>query len=186
MTRRRRWLWIAPVFLAVVALILVLVASRFDEYLQRNLEAKTLQQLVIRQQKRSVLIAEPRGGILNGLSKLEQMNRRVAAWVRLTCSQRKGTVWIGDSQVQTRSYSPWGDITMAQLARRPILEQLIARKEDDMNTATVNRGYSFRDGFSLSFWRNVVFGIIGGLYVASLFVPPLREALAKVFSYFPQ
>jgi len=54
-----------------------------------------------------------------------------------------------------------------------------------MSTATVNKGYSPRDGLSLSFWRAVVFGSIAALYAASLFVPSLREVLAKVFSYFP-
>ncbi len=55
-----------------------------------------------------------------------------------------------------------------------------------MNFTTTNMEYGPRGGFSLSFWRNVVFGTIAALYVASLFVPPLREALATVFSYFPQ
>jgi len=43
-----------------------------------------------------------------------------------------------------------------------------------------------RDGSNLRFWRIAVFGGIGLLYLVSLFVPPLREALAKLFSYFPQ
>jgi hypothetical protein len=41
-------------------------------------------------------------------------------------------------------------------------------------------------GDSLRFWRGVVFGSIGVLYVVSLFVPSLREALAQIFSYFPR
>lgn len=40
---RRHWIWLAV--LGVIALILVLVASRFDEYLRRNLEAKMNQHL---------------------------------------------------------------------------------------------------------------------------------------------
>lgn len=35
-------------------------------------------------------------------------------------------------------------------------------------------------------WRVAVFGGIFILYLISLFMPPLREALAGVFSYFPQ
>jgi hypothetical protein len=58
-------------------------------------------------------------------------------------------------------------------------------KEDSVSTlmATGENGSS---GLSLHVWRMVVFGSIAALYVMSLFVPPLREALAKVFSYFPQ
>ncbi len=40
---RRHWIWLAVV--GVIALILLLVASRFDEYLRRHLEAKMNQQL---------------------------------------------------------------------------------------------------------------------------------------------
>ena len=47
-------------------------------------------------------------------------------------------------------------------------------------------GENGSSGLSLHVWRMVVFGSIAALYVMSLFVPPLREALAKVFSYFPQ
>jgi hypothetical protein len=39
---------------------------------------------------------------------------------------------------------------------------------------------------NLRLWRVVVFGGIGTLYLVSLFVPPLREVLAKLFAYFPQ
>lgn len=35
-------------------------------------------------------------------------------------------------------------------------------------------------------WRIAVFSFIGLLYLLSLFVPTLREALAKVFAYFPR
>jgi hypothetical protein len=69
-------------------------------------------------------------------------------------------------------------------ARGRILDA--GEREEPMNTSTVSRGYSFKDGFGLPFWRTVVFGVIGALYVTSLFVPALREALAKVFSYFPR
>lgn len=34
-------------------------------------------------------------------------------------------------------------------------------------------------------WRIFTFGGIGALYLASLFVPPLRETLAWMFAYFP-
>ena len=58
------------------------------------------------------------------------------------------------------------------------------RKEEPMShSATINDHGS---GDSLRFWRAVVFGGIGVLYVVSLFVPPLREALAQLFSYFPR
>lgn len=35
-------------------------------------------------------------------------------------------------------------------------------------------------------WRNLVFGVIGLLYLTSLFVPELRQALARVFTLYPQ
>ena len=58
------------------------------------------------------------------------------------------------------------------------------RKEEPMSpSVTINDHGS---GDSLRFWRAIVFGSIGVLYVTSLFVPPLREALAQVFSYFPR
>jgi len=59
-----------------------------------------------------------------------------------------------------------------------------AREEDSMNASATIHGS--RDGSNLRFWRIAVFGGIGLLYLVSLFVPPLREALAKLFSYFPQ
>ena len=59
-------------------------------------------------------------------------------------------------------------------------------REKPMNTTLVASEHHSKDGNSMRSWRIVVFGGIGVLYVASLFVPPLREALAKVFSYFPQ
>lgn len=43
-----------------------------------------------------------------------------------------------------------------------------------------------KEGSNLRFWRIAVFGGIGVLYLISLFVPPLREVLARVFSFFPQ
>ena len=43
-----------------------------------------------------------------------------------------------------------------------------------------------KHGISLRSLRLVVFGSIGVLYVASLVSPPLRQALAAVFSYFPR
>jgi hypothetical protein len=58
------------------------------------------------------------------------------------------------------------------------------RKEEPVSPATMIDEHGSRDG--LRFWRAVVFGSIGVLYVLSLFVPPLREALAQVFSYFPR
>jgi hypothetical protein len=58
------------------------------------------------------------------------------------------------------------------------------RKEEPMSpSVTIN---DHESGDSLRFWRIVVFGSIGLLYLISLFVPSLREALAQVFSYFPR
>jgi hypothetical protein len=58
------------------------------------------------------------------------------------------------------------------------------RKEEPMSpSVTIN---DHEAGDSLRFWRIVVFGGVGLLYLLSLFVPSLREALAQVFSYFPR
>ncbi len=43
-----------------------------------------------------------------------------------------------------------------------------------------------RHGTSLRSLRFAVFGSIGALYLASLVSPPLRQALATIFSYFPR
>jgi hypothetical protein len=43
-----------------------------------------------------------------------------------------------------------------------------------------------KPGATLRFWRLAVFGSIGVLYLASLVSPPLRQALATIFSYFPR
>lgn len=66
--------------------------------------------------------------------------------------------------------------------RRPFVS---SGEEEDVSTSTAASHHG-SNGADLRFWRIVVFGGIGALYVTSLFVPPLREALAKVFSYFPQ
>jgi hypothetical protein len=58
------------------------------------------------------------------------------------------------------------------------------RKEEPMNPSAMINDHG--SGDSLRFWRGVVFGSIGVLYVISLFVPSLREALAQIFSYFPR
>ena len=58
------------------------------------------------------------------------------------------------------------------------------RKEETMNPSVMINDHGAGD--SLRLWRIVVFGGIGVLYLASLFVPSLREALAQVFSYFPR
>lgn len=54
-----------------------------------------------------------------------------------------------------------------------------------MSTSAAANHHSSK-GADLRFWRILVFSGIGVLYIASLFVPPLREALARVFSYFPR
>lgn len=62
---------------------------------------------------------------------------------------------------------------------------VLFRKEDSpMGTATSEHGPC--EGASLRAWRIAVFGGIGALYLVSLLVPSVREALAQVFSYFPQ
>jgi hypothetical protein len=53
-------------------------------------------------------------------------------------------------------------------------------------SAVANPQHNSRHDADLRFWRIAVFGGIGTLYLVSLFVPPLREALAKLFAYFPQ
>ncbi len=58
------------------------------------------------------------------------------------------------------------------------------RKEEPMNPSAMINNHG--SGDSLRFWRAVIFGSIGLLYVVSLFVPSLREALAQIFSYFPR
>jgi hypothetical protein len=60
------------------------------------------------------------------------------------------------------------------------------REEDPMNTLVAPAGHGSQASSNLRIWRAAVFGSIAVLYVASLFVPPLRDALAKIFSYFPQ
>lgn len=40
-------------------------------------------------------------------------------------------------------------------------------------------------GTDLLFWRRLVFGIIGIVYLLSLFNASLRDALGKLFAYFP-
>jgi hypothetical protein len=59
-------------------------------------------------------------------------------------------------------------------------------EEDSMSTLVATDGHGSPLSSNLRIWRTAVFAGIGALYVASLFVPPLREALAKVFAYFPQ
>jgi hypothetical protein len=58
-------------------------------------------------------------------------------------------------------------------------------EEEPMSTSAAANHHSSK-GADLRFWRILVFSGIGVLYIASLFVPPLREALARVFSYFPR
>ena len=63
--------------------------------------------------------------------------------------------------------------------------QVLFRQEDGpMGTATSEHDPC--EGASLRAWRMAVFGGIGVLYLVSLLVPSVREALAQVFSYFPQ
>ena len=63
----------------------------------------------------------------------------------------------------------------------------VSRKEEGMsNSAVATDGRGSQESSSLQSWRTAVFTGIGVLYLLSLFVLPLREALAKVFSYFPQ
>jgi len=55
-----------------------------------------------------------------------------------------------------------------------------------MSASVATNGHDSHDTSTLRALRIVVFGGIGVLYLTSLFVPPLREALARLFSYFPQ
>ena len=55
-----------------------------------------------------------------------------------------------------------------------------------MSASVATNGHDSHGASTLRAWRIVVFGGIGVLYLTSLFVPPLREALARIFSYFPQ
>jgi hypothetical protein len=55
-----------------------------------------------------------------------------------------------------------------------------------VSTSTAADPHNSKQDSDLRLWRIVVFGGIGTLYLASLIAPPLREALAKLFSYFPQ
>ena len=59
-------------------------------------------------------------------------------------------------------------------------------EEKAMNASATTSPNASKYGADLRFWRIVVFGGVGALYLVSLFVPPLREALARLFSYFPQ
>jgi len=59
-------------------------------------------------------------------------------------------------------------------------------KEEPMSATVATPEQGSKRESSLRFWRVVVFSGIGLLYLLSLFVPSLREALAKFFSYFPQ
>lgn len=79
-----------------------------------------------------------------------------------------------------------GRVQAADSTELPIDSGAFERRGKPMKTLMVTNEHSSNDGFGLHSWRIVVFGTIGALYVVSLFVPPLREALAKVFSYFPQ
>ena len=64
---------------------------------------------------------------------------------------------------------------------------VLFRKEDDpMCATTATSDHGPCEGASLRAWRIAVFGGIGVLYLVSLLVPSVREALAQVFSYFPQ
>ena len=61
------------------------------------------------------------------------------------------------------------------------------RKEDPVSASIVTNEHGSKGGSSLlRMVRTTVFGAIGTLYVASLFSSPLREILAKIFSYFPR
>lgn len=74
---------------------------------------------------------------------------------------------------------------MAAAAESQIRDCVLMRKESPMNaSAAVNEQGD--KGSGLQSWRILVFGGIGTLYLVSLFVPALRETLARVFAYFPQ
>jgi hypothetical protein len=67
------------------------------------------------------------------------------------------------------------------------LPPAVSRKETSpMSASVATNGHDAHDTSNLRALRIVVFGGIGALYLTSLFVPPLREALARIFSYFPQ
>jgi hypothetical protein len=63
---------------------------------------------------------------------------------------------------------------------------LFRREGDPVGTSAVMNEHGPREGASLRVWRGAVFGGIGVLYLVSLWAPSVREALARVFSYFPQ
>jgi hypothetical protein len=56
-------------------------------------------------------------------------------------------------------------------------------KEVPMSACVATNDHSSRNMRS---WRTFVFGGIGALYLVSLLVPAVREALAQVFAYFPR
>jgi hypothetical protein len=62
----------------------------------------------------------------------------------------------------------------------------VPEEDDLMNASTATNEHGPREGVSLGVWRTAVFGGIGVLYLVSLAVPAVREALARVFLYFPQ
>jgi hypothetical protein len=77
-------------------------------------------------------------------------------------------------------------MAMSNLKRFDPVSFRIDEEEDPMSTLVATDEHDSPAGSNLRAWRAAIFGGIGALYIASLFVPPLRDALAKVFSYFPQ
>jgi hypothetical protein len=59
-------------------------------------------------------------------------------------------------------------------------------KENPVSHSSISPNHDSRVTADLRFWRALVFGAIGVLYLISLFVPSLRDALGRLFSYFPQ
>ncbi len=53
-------------------------------------------------------------------------------------------------------------------------------------SACVENEHGSKDGTGLRVWRIFIFGSIGVLYLVSLQVPSLREALAQLFALFPR
>jgi hypothetical protein len=76
-------------------------------------------------------------------------------------------------------------MAMSNLKRLDPVSFQIDEEDNPMSTLAAAE-HGSPAGSNLRTWRAIVFGGIGALYIASLFAPSLREALARVFSYFPR
>ena len=75
---------------------------------------------------------------------------------------------------------------MSLMAAESLSRDRVTVEREDPMSACVANDHDAKDGTGLRSWRVFVFGGIGALYLVSLLVPSLRQALAQLFAYFPR